>query len=85
LKESGKHEWEEKRRLCNIIKDDPYSYLTAEQGNYFMNLSKIIASDSAPNGIAIDGNLTSLMPFILKLLGSIELNETAISFLLKLL
>jgi hypothetical protein len=74
LKESGKHEWQEKRKLCNIIKDDPYSYLTAEQSNYFINISKMIASDSAPGGIAINGNLISLMPFILKFLGSIELN-----------
>lgn len=85
LKEGGKHEWEEKRKLCNIIKDNPYSYLTAEQSDFFINVSKAISGDSAQQGLPLTGDLTSLMPFLLKLLGSLPLNETAISFLLQLL
>lgn len=74
LKEGGKHEWEEKRKLCNIIKDNPYSYLTSEQSDYFISVSKAIATDSAPQGLPLNGDLTSLMPFLLKLLGSLSLN-----------
>lgn len=85
LKESGKHEWQEKRRLCNIIRDDPYSYLTAEQSDYFLNVTRVISTDSGLAGISVDGNLTSLVPFLLKFLGAAELNETGISYLLRLL
>ncbi len=60
--------------------------MTKEQRDYFLKICQLISNDSAPNGaITVQGNLNDLMPFFLKFLGEAELNETGISFLIKLI
>jgi hypothetical protein len=75
MSESEKQEREERRKLWKIIKDEPYSYLNEEQSDYFLSICRLIEGDLAPRGnMALEGNLNSLLPFLLKFLGSRPLN-----------
>lgn len=69
----------------NVIKDEPYSLLTKEQTDYFYKITSIINSNIKPQKFVIQGNVNSVFPFILKYLGNVPMNDTAIIMLLSLL
>lgn len=80
------HEAEEKKKLFNIIKDQPTSLLTKQQNEFYEKVTEIISSDSSPNGgIPVNGDLTGLVPFFLKFFCHTTVNETGICFLLDLI
>jgi hypothetical protein len=64
------HENEERKKLVNVIKDDPYSLLTTEQLDYFQLMCEAMTSNINPKGnFTVEGDLNSLLPFFLKFLG----------------
>ena len=59
--------------------------MNGQQSEYFISLCKLVTQNSGVDHLSIDGDITSIMPFILKLLGSNELNRTGLNLLIKLL
>lgn len=79
-------EGEERKKFINVIKDNPYSLLTKEQIEYFEKMCAAIAQNVNPEGrFTVEGDLNNLLPFFLKFLSQADLNDTAVSFLLKLI
>jgi hypothetical protein len=85
LKNKKIHENEEKKKLMNIIKDDPESLLSKEQIEYFYKVKNLIKSKNPIGNIEVEGDILNLLPFLLKYIIHEELNENSIHFVLKML
>ena len=82
------HQEEEKKKKFNIIRDKPISLLTKEQEDYYAQITAELLNPGPPTNPAIlkpEGNIGSLLPFLMKFLINIGANDKNMEFFLNLL